>query len=418
MNPTGSFSKLGEWLGWLETLSPREIVLGLERVREVQDRLALRRPPLVINIAGTNGKGSCAAMLEALLRHGGVRTGCYTSPHLVAYNERTRIDGRPADDDALIAALQTVEATRREVPLTFFEFGTLATLVAFDNAGVGAWILETGMGGRLDAVNAVDPDGCLITNIALDHCAWLGDDTESIACEKAGIMRSSVPVVFGSTSVPDAIREAAVQAGAGLLLAGRDFTYEALPRDRWSWHGLTHEFHEIRRPALAGTSQLDNAAAVLALLEALGGDRLPAAAAAGAAFATLQLDGRFQRVGAHWILDVAHNAAAGQALAAALRGVKGKAKLTVIIGMLADKDVAGFVTTLGGCADEWIAVSVEGSRGERADNLGRDIANASGKPCLLMHDLGEALRAADHRAADGGRVLVTGSFRVVGPALE
>ena len=178
-----SFDSLDDWLPWLESLSPREIVLGLDRVHEVMARLDIERPGLVINVAGTNGKGSSVAMLESILRAGGLRTGCYTSPHLSRYNERIRIDGLPADDAAVIAALEAVEAVRTDVPLTFFEFGTLAALQAFSTAGVDAWLLEVGMGGRLDAVNAVEPDGCLITNIALDHCAWLGNDIESIARE-------------------------------------------------------------------------------------------------------------------------------------------------------------------------------------------------------------------------------------------
>ena len=204
MNTTESFSTLDDWLPWLESLSPREIVLGLDRVQEVLERLDLGRPPVVINVAGTNGKGSSVAMLESLHRTAGIRTGCYTSPHLVRYNERIRIDGTPADDDAVIAALKAVEAARQDVPLTFFEFGTLAALKAFDDSGVDAWILEVGMGGRLDAVNAVEPDGSIITNVSLDHCAWLGDDVETIAKEKAGVMRKGRTGVqrAGQTPLP------------------------------------------------------------------------------------------------------------------------------------------------------------------------------------------------------------------------
>ncbi|MDH3440816.1 MAG: Mur ligase family protein, partial [Gammaproteobacteria bacterium] len=225
MKPTESFKSLADWLPWLESLSPREIVLGLDRVQAVLQNLDIARPETVITVAGTNGKGSSIAMLEAILRQQGIRTGSFTSPHVHRYNERTRIDGQPASDEAIISALATVESARGDTPLTFFEFGTLATLVAFAAAGVDAWLLEVGMGGRLDAVNAIEPDGCLITNVALDHCAWLGDDVESIAAEKAGIMRAGKPVVFGSTSLPDAIVRIAAETGADLVLAGRDFGF-------------------------------------------------------------------------------------------------------------------------------------------------------------------------------------------------
>ena len=175
MTTTASFRTLDDWLPWLESLSPREIVLGLERVDAVLDRIGLERPALVVTITGTNGKGSSLAILEAILRKEGVSTGAYSSPHVHRYNERILIDGVPADDATVIKALQTVEAARGDTPLTFFEFGTLASLVVFAKAGVDAWLLEVGMGGRLDAVNAIDSDACLITNVSLDHCSWLGN---------------------------------------------------------------------------------------------------------------------------------------------------------------------------------------------------------------------------------------------------
>ena len=254
--PTASFRTLDDWLPWLESLSPREIVLGLERVEVVRETLDIRRPDLVVSISGTNGKGSSLAILEAILRQQGIRTGAYSSPHVHRYNERIRIDGTPASDEAVIAALQAVEAARGETPLTFFEFGTLASFVAFDAARVDAWLLEVGMGGRLDAVNAVEPDGSLITNVALDHCSWLGDDVESIAMEKAGIMRRGKPVVYGSTSVPRAIEAHAEAVGAKLRLAGRDFSCRIETDSSWRWQGQRLEITELPRPALAGDVQV------------------------------------------------------------------------------------------------------------------------------------------------------------------
>ncbi|MGA8205020.1 MAG: Mur ligase family protein, partial [Woeseiaceae bacterium] len=208
---------LAAWLTRLETLSPHEIDLGLERVQAVLGRLTYRRPATVIHVAGTNGKGSCVEMLGALLAAGGARIGCYTSPHLRRYTERIRIDGREAGDDAIVAAFERIEAVRDDVPLTYFEYGTLAALLVLSDAGVDAAVLEIGMGGRLDAVNAIEPDAGLITNVTLDHCEWLGADVETIAVEKAGIMRRGKPVVFGSKEVPATIGREAQRTGAVLL---------------------------------------------------------------------------------------------------------------------------------------------------------------------------------------------------------
>jgi dihydrofolate synthase/folylpolyglutamate synthase len=422
MNPTGSFNTLEDWLPWLESLSPREIVLGLERVHEVLQRLALPRPERVIHVAGTNGKGSSVAMLEALLRVDGAVTGCYTSPHVLRYNERIRIDGRPASDARILQAFVAVEAARGDVPLTYFEFGTLAALVAFAAAGTDALILEVGMGGRLDAVNAVEPDASLITNISLDHCAWLGNDRESIAVEKAGIMRASTPVVFGSTDVPDAIGACASEIGADLLLAGTDFDYALnTPADgTWSWRGQHVQLETLQRPALAGDIQLQNAAAVLALVEAMGLQRLLTPVVIDKAFAALDLPGRFQFVDQRrkWLLDVAHNAAAARMLAESLADLSVAGKITAVIGMQADKDVQGIVAPLSGLVDSWIAITVAGLRGEPAVTLARDIANQCNKPCLVADDVTQGMQIADSRAGKDDLILVTGSFFAVGPALE
>ena len=418
MNPTGSFSSLDDWLPWLESLSPREIVLGLERVRDVLERLDLHYPELIVVVGGTNGKGSSVAMLDALLRGQGVRTGCYTSPHVSRYNERTRIDGACASDETIMSALQRVESVRQDIPLTFFEFGTLATLIAFDTAGVDAWILEVGMGGRLDAVNAIEPDASLITNVSLDHCAWLGNDTESIAREKAGIMRAGKPVVFGSTTVPDAIPRHAQATGARLLVAGRDFGYETSMDGTWRWHGRQRELTGLQRPSLCGRTQLQNASAVLALLEALGRDDLLDAAYVGRSLASIRLRGRFQVVDERWILDVVHNAGAALVLADLLGERYREGRTIGIVGMLGDKDIAGFITPLCAHVDAWIAVSIGGTRAGPAERLAREIANVCNRPCLVAADLDTAMRLADERALDCDRILVTGSFYIVGPALE
>jgi len=414
---TASFDTVDDWLPWLESLSPREIVLGLERVQEVLERIDAVRPSLVINVTGTNGKGSCVAMLEALLRRHGMRTACYTSPHLSRYNERMRIDGEAASDADVVAALKAVEAVRGEVPLTFFEFGTLAAVYAFARAGVDVWILEIGMGGRLDAVNAIEPDGCLITNVGLDHCAWLGNDVESIAREKAGIMRAGKPAIFGAREVPQAIRDTAATIGADLRLAGRDFDFD-VTGEHWTWRGRRLILPNLPRPALCGARQFDNAAAALALLEALGRNEVLAEGAVAEALRAVRLAGRFQVVDELYILDVAHNPPAARALAEQLRDHDAPGKVTCIIGMLADKDVEGFVTGIAAEVDEWVAVDLAGTRAQSADELARPVANATGKPCLVAGSLDAALERATRMAGDGDRILVTGSFYVVGPALD
>lgn len=429
MNQTGSFKTLADWLPWLETLSPREIVLGLERVQAVLSRLDLARPRLVINVAGTNGKGSSVAMLESLLRRDGRRTGCYTSPHVHRYNERMRIDGEEATDQQIIAALERVEDVRGDVPLTYFEFGTLAALVTFADAGADTLILEVGMGGRLDAVNAVEPHACLITNISLDHCAWLGNDVEAIAVEKAGIMRSARPVVFAATNPPHAIVRHAHDIGADLFLAGEHFRYSLSDSgEDWNWHGMATELHALRRPTVAGKMstgniQLQNAAGALALLEAVSLTQLLNNQAVDDAFADLRIEGRFHCIERpkKWLLDVAHNAAAASVLAdslAAMPDFASHGKVVAVVGMLADKDVAAVVAPLQPLVDRWIAVTVPGNRAEPAARLAQKIANACGQPCLVEADIAAALQIADECSDDDDLVLVTGSFYIVGPAIR
>lgn len=413
---------LNEWLAWLETLSPREIDLGLERVHEVLARLALPRPRHVVHVAGTNGKGSCAAMLEALFRARGDTVGCYTSPHVLAYNERIRIDGAATDDATIVAAFEAVDSERRDVPLTYFEYGTLAALVAFARAQVSAAVLEIGMGGRLDAVNAVEPDGGIITNVALDHCEWLGPDVESIAREKAGIMRPGKPLIFGSETVPETIRAEARRIGADLRVAGRDFYARAEGRNplRWRWRGRGVRLSHLAAPALFGRIQLANAAAVLATVEALGMHEVLRTDAINAAFARLSVPGRFQRIeaGRTWLLDVAHNPEAARALSASLAEHAHPGPVAAVIGVLADKDAAAIVSALASRVDRWIAVRPRSERARDPAELAEIVAAGANKPCLIMDAPEDALRHIDAHAGPETLVLVTGSFFTVGPALE
>lgn len=416
-----SLQSLPEWLAWLETLSPREIDLGLERVLEVLGRLALRKPARVFHVAGTNGKGSSAAMLEALLLHGGNGVGCYTSPHLLTYNERIRVNGVAASDDAIIAALQAVEAARNGLPLTYFEFGTLAAMVVFERSGADTLVLEIGMGGRLDAVNAVEPDGGIITNVARDHCEWLGDDVETIAVEKAGIMRRGKPVIFGSDIVPAAITSIATRIGADLRILGRDFSFAQDPEAGfWTWRGRTVVLERLAVPSLIGRFQLQNASAVLALLEVVGLHDLLTRDLVSRAMQGVSVPGRFQWLGAgrRWLLDVAHNPHAAAALADSLSALRPRRPVTAIIGVLADKELAGIVAPLVPHVDRWIAVAACNARALDARILAQSVAHLSSKPCLIVEDLPAAMRHADDVAGDDALILVTGSFYAVGPALQ
>jgi dihydrofolate synthase/folylpolyglutamate synthase len=422
MNRGGSFSTLDEWLAWLVTLAPNEIELGLDRVQQVLDRLDLRRPGLVVHVAGTNGKGSCVAMLEAFLRRQGMKVGAYTSPHLQKYNERIRVDGADCSDAELISALQRVEAHRGDLPLTYFEFGTLVALCVFEQRQTDAIVLEVGMGGRLDAVNAVEPDAGIITNIGLDHCEWLGHDVEAIGTEKAGILRAGKPFVFGSRSVPRSVLERAGTVGARLLTAGRDYRIVRPqgPGMTWGWHGVRFDLDGLRRPSLAATVQIDNAAAVLTLLEALGMDALLRPDIVNQVLGSLSLPGRMQivRAGRDWLLDVAHNADSASVLATSLLDCGTGRRVVAVIGLLGDKDAAAILGPLCPVVDSWIAVTARSARARPGPELAFAIAQICHKPCLIADDIGSALRSAEERAGDNDIALVCGSFYVVGPALD
>ena len=416
MNAVGT--PLSDWLARLETLSPREIDMGLERVQRVFERLAIAPPRTVFHVAGTNGKGSSVAMLESLLRKTDARVGSYTSPHIRRYNERIRVDGDEAGDEQIVAAFEQIEKVRENDMLTYFEYGTLAAMLVFVDVGIDIAILEVGMGGRLDAVNAIEPDAGLITNISLDHCDWLGNDIEAIAMEKAGIMRKDEAIIFGSRQVPQAIFDRAADVNAQLIVAGRDYDWSR-EGDNWSWRGLTHGLKCLVLPALQGKHQIDNAAAVLALLEAAGYADLLREEIVNSCVAELRLDGRMQRVDAdaRWLLDVAHNPAAATALADALRAETQVGHTVAIVGMLDDKDVEGIVAALASSVDHWIAVTADNPRGIDADELGRRVANAANSACLVAESIDVALSRARKLTTAKDRILVTGSFYLVGPVL-
>ena len=358
------FTTLNDWLRWQETLHPRTIELGLERVRTVLRRLRPNAPPFaVVTVGGTNGKGSSVAFLDAILRAAGHRVGAYVSPHLLRYNERIQVDGAEADDESLCRMFARIDAVRGDVSLTYFEFGTLAALEWFWETGVDVAVLEVGLGGRLDAVNAVDADAALVTSVALDHTDWLGPDRDSIGHEKAGIYRPGRPAVCADPDPPPRLLEHARAIGARLLRVGSDYDFSHAG-EIWRWRSDAAWLDDLPLPALAGEHQLGNAAAALMVLTSLS-DRLPVdAVAIRAGLTRARLPGRFQIVPGpvEWILDVAHNPAAAAVLANQLKNRTCAGRTWAIMGLLADKDADGVIEALAGVVDEWRPVTLTGAR--------------------------------------------------------
>ena len=411
------FATLDAWLDWQQTLSPKEIVLGLERVQAVGERLDLLRPRCpVIAVAGTNGKGSVVALLEAMFGAAGYRVGAFTSPHLLRYNERVRISDAAVDDAVLCEAFACIDEARGDIPLTYFEFGTLAALHAFTAAAVDVMVLEVGLGGRLDAVNAVASDVAVVTTIDLDHADWLGSDRESIGREKAGIMRPRRPVVCGDRHPPVSLLEHAEKIGADLRLLGRDFEVERRDEGmRWSDGSVALE---LPPPALHGRFQFDNAATALAALTAVGA-RLPVDAEACAeGLRSVRVAGRYQRLpGTPPVFcDVAHNPQAAQALASILRDEAVPGRTLTVFAALGDKDIEAIAGELDAEVAHWFVAGLDAPRGLDAESLAARM-KACLAPLTCHADVASALAAARAAARPGDRILVCGSFLTVAAAL-
>jgi dihydrofolate synthase/folylpolyglutamate synthase len=409
---------LADWLAWQETLHVREIDLGLERVRAVAERMHLCGPPCpAITVAGTNGKGSSVAMLSSCLSAAGLRVGTYTSPHILVYNERVRVDGAPVSDERLCAAFARIDAARGDIPLTYFEFGTLAALDIFAGAGLDVAVLEVGLGGRLDAVNLIDADVALVTALDIDHVEWLGPDRESIAREKAGIFRSGRPAVCSDPVAPAAIAARAGQIGARLYQLGRQYSYTP-NGDRWRFVAPPDAELDLPRPRLVGEFQLQNAAGVVMALQALRPRlRIPADAIA-AGLSTVALAGRFQRIAGpvEWILDVAHNPHAAASLAANLRALPPR-RVHAVVGVLKDKDGPGVLAPLAPLVDVWHVGGLVGRRGAPAEVLSSVLAQLPVRGPVHAHaTIDAALASARTRASAGERVIAYGSFLTVAAA--
>ena len=404
---------LREWLEWQSTLHPSAVDLGLDRCRRVRDAMGLDVSPVPrIVVAGTNGKGSCVAFLEAMLTAAGLRAGTYTSPHLVRYNERVRIGARAVSDAALVEAFERVDAARGDVSLTFFEFGTLAAADVIERARVDVAVMEVGLGGRLDAVNTFEPSVSLITAIGVDHRAWLGDDRESVGREKAGIMRPAVPCVIGERSPPRSVAGYARATGAPCRILGRDYGYER-GSDHWRWWGPGRRVDALPLPALAGRHQLDNAAACLAVLDALSPHVDVGDDAVGRGVADARIAGRLQWLDApaRVLVDVAHNALGAEALAAYLGSLRPRPMRRAVCGVLGDKDAAAMLRALVPEIDVWYFASLPGSRGRDARELaGKLPREAVG---LTFDSVEAAFEAALGHRSEGEEIVVFGSFVTV-----
>ncbi len=410
-----------EWLRYLESLHPKTIALGLERVAEIKQRLPLDPKFPIIVVGGTNGKGSVCAMLEAMLHADGYRVGCYTSPHLLDYNERVRIAKRPVSDAELCTSFEKIEQVRGDIALTYFEFGTLAAMQCFISHDVEVAILEVGLGGRLDAVNIFDSDCAVVSSIDIDHTEYLGDTREKIAYEKAGIFRPGKVAIFGDTDMPDAIANQAQKIGAQLWCLGKQFSFQFHANDlQWDYQGASKR-SSLPFPALRGAFQLHNASTVLAVLDVMK-EKLPVSmAAVRRGLMEVELAGRFQVLPGKpiVILDVAHNPHAARSLAKSLASMPPFPKTYAVCAMLKDKDMAGIVRELMWQVDVWLVAGIAAPRGATAEELSgvvrREIVEGE---VLRFATVTEAMHHACEDAGENDRIVVFGSFYTVSEAMR
>lgn len=412
-----AFQSLADWLAWQETLHPQTIDLGLTRVKRVLERMhLLDASKLTISVAGTNGKGSCVAMLDAILRAGGYRVGIYTSPHLLKYNERIRIDGEPVSDERIMAAFTRIEQARAGVSLSFFEFGTLAALDLFREENLDVRILEVGLGGRLDAVNIVDADVALMASIDIDHSEWLGHTREAIGLEKAGIARKDRPVVLGDPNVPSAVLDYLKALGALVYRQGVDFHGRPEP-DGWRFEDRDGGIEDrLPWPSIPGDHQILNAAAVLQCLRLIEG-RFPISPTVMAqGLQAVLLPGRFQRFDGTIpvLLDVAHNPEAVTTLKKHLLKYYPTVRVRAVFAVMRDKDIQQMVGIIGGLIEAWYLAPLRMQRAATPEEIAEILHNAGVEKVMAgFDDVPRAVKAAQEASSPGDMVLVFGSFFLV-----
>ena len=413
---------LDDWLAHCEQLHPKTIDMGLDRVRAVAERMGLRFDCPVFTVAGTNGKGSTCAMLEAILTQAGFRTGLFTSPHLVRFEERCRIRGQNVDAADLIAAFARVESARAEISLTYFEFTTLAILDTLARAGLDAVILEVGLGGRLDAVNIIDTDCAIITSIDIDHAELLGDTREKIGFEKAGILRTGRPAIVSDPVPPQSVIDRATEIGADLWLLGRDFNYSG-DKQQWAWAGRGRRYAGLAYPALRGANQLINASGVLAALTAMRQQLPVTAQAVRNGLALVDLPGRFQVVPGQpaLVLDVAHNPHSVAALALNLDAMGFYPTTHAVFGAMADKDLTPMLQRMDPLVDRWYFTDLPTPRaasGAALQAAWQALTQRKDASSAVFSQPLDALHAAAANAQAADRIVVFGSFYTVGGVLE
>ncbi|MES2024217.1 MAG: bifunctional tetrahydrofolate synthase/dihydrofolate synthase [Pseudomonadota bacterium] len=419
---------LADWLARLETMHPKAIDMGLDRVRQVKDAMAIQFACPVIIVGGTNGKGSTCAMLESILLRAGYRVGLYTSPHLLHFNERMRINGQSVGDAELIAAFDKLDAVRADVSLSYFEFTTLAAMQLFADTKLDAVIFEVGLGGRLDAVNVLDADVSIVTSVDIDHTEYLGDTREKIGFEKAGIFRSGKTAICGDPVPPASLVEHAEKIGADLWLFNRDFNYSG-DKQQWNFSGRGHRRNSLGYPSLRGANQLLNASSVLAALEALR-LRLPVGAQeVRTGLAVVDLPGRFQVLPGRpvIILDVAHNPHAAATLAQNLDNMSFHPYTYAVFGAMQDKDIDGVIAHLKGRIDHWCVTDLPLPRAATATEIKEKLLHAYGeepsatdteRSIQTFTSPAEAFANALSRAGENDRIAVFGSFLTVAGVME
>ncbi len=421
-------SSLDDWLNWQETLHSSEIDLGLERIRQVASKLNLLSPPFpVIIVAGTNGKGSCVAMLDAIYKAQGYKTGNYTSPHLIDYNERIKLAGENASDEIIIDAFQQIDQARGNISLSYFEFGTLAAMLIFHQENVDVAILEVGLGGRLDAANLWDASLALITSIDIDHIDWLGDDREKIAIEKAGIMRQGTPVISGDPNPPNSIKTEAERIGALLIQFKKDFSYKKLNETQWEWRDdsklkeTNSKPFSLPYPALAGDFQLNNASTVIAGIETLQKTLKISQSSIKNGLLEAIAPGRLQIIkeAPEWLIDVAHNPHAAKELANYLKKHPVIGRTYAIFSMLKDKDISQVLSILAPYIDEWHIVGLNSSRGLTTNELKQYIYDLKEMRNIYPHkNITEACQHIKNISKSKDRVVAFGSFLVVSAVIN
>lgn len=425
------FSSLHEWLNWQEGLHPSTIELGLERVSEVFKRLHSPPPSIpVITVAGTNGKGSSVALLESIYQNAGYRTGVFTSPHLLRYNERIHFNGEEVSDENICESFARIDQVRcqnnHEISLTYFEFASLAALDIFYRAKPDVIILEVGLGGRLDVVNIIDADVALITSISIDHTGWLGNDRETIAVEKAGIMRENCPIIFSSADMPKSIKKIASETGAILYRRGQDFDWQngsatSDTLQSWNWISANKQRTALPLPNIRGRHQIDNAAGVLMVVESLA-NKLPVnQQKIKAGLLSVSIAGRFQYQQGNppHIFDVAHNADSMACLADLLDEQICSGKTLAVLGMLEDKAHADALFAMAPKISRWFIADLDVPRGMKATQLADIVKNLDNKANVACFGtVKQAVEAADYAAENADRVVIFGSFYTVEFAMQ